>query len=434
MTKSNQYFLIIISLFYSNIIFSQEEEKITLQDYNNYIYNLDKSMIERFGSQRNQWVVKVYNGGNRQYLVTYMDMITQKIIEGPYNGNQHSVLSFENYKVWELERRKKEKDKIELQRKKEIKESLERKKRIEEEKLQKQKENILKERNNVLESKFDTRKFHEFFFGYDYEPGEYLFRYFKFKFIYNKEFITNDEIIEDEIEYIGDLVLEEFHSKSSSPLFKISIGVKDFFDESKIKYFINNIEVDFDLQLKGSKWSYVNKPLKHLKDLYNTNDYLFKNQIINDGFNFPFPIQHGRDFKNFKELIENFGFYNFLYKNRYKEVNEISRIINYLIVIENYRYGKEQFRPGYCIMDDDCLELENLEITTKKSSRNQFIVVINNKRKNRGFIYYINTKKGKVYRTARTFNHYTLKWESWDIRRLFIDDVSKILKGDLFIL
>ena len=148
MKKLHLYFLLIISILGSNIIYSQVNENITYEDFNNFVLSSDKYEMEKFASERNQMVVKIYNEGNRQYLVTYRNTYNGKMIQGIYKGNK--VFSFENYKVAELERRKrKEKERlenIEIEKKREEK----RKRKIREEKIRKEKEKINKVRSDIF--------------------------------------------------------------------------------------------------------------------------------------------------------------------------------------------------------------------------------------------------------------------------------------------
>ena len=68
-------------------------------------------------------VVKIYDEGNRQYLVTYRNIYNGKMIQGIYKGKK--VFSFEGYKVAELERRKRKENErlenIEIEKKREEK-------------------------------------------------------------------------------------------------------------------------------------------------------------------------------------------------------------------------------------------------------------------------------------------------------------------------
>ena len=93
MKNLHLYFILITSILGSNIIYSQVNENITYQDYNNFVLSVDKYKIGEFASERNFMVVKIYHEGNRQYLVTYRNIYNGKIINGIYNGNLYTILS-----------------------------------------------------------------------------------------------------------------------------------------------------------------------------------------------------------------------------------------------------------------------------------------------------------------------------------------------------
>jgi len=450
-----KFFIHVFVLLMGLSVFSQVNQKkqeslfgsdITIIDYENYISNVDRKMIRIFGAKKNQTVARIQHSGNRKYSVKYVDNFTGRITDGFYDGNQNDVLSYEKFKVWELERRKKEDEKrlkeIELLRKKKIRESEERKKKLEEERIRKEKQKIIDERRKVIE--YDEISFPYYFFFRDELPKDGMTeykvqRFFNFLFNVNENFLNEDQIVENKIEVIGDLIVEDIFSNSLYPFFKITIGVRDFFDDTKIKYFINNKEIDFDLGLKGSKW--INgskpwfKPLKHLKDLYKSEDYLFKNKIIYDGFNFSLPIKPYKDFQNFNELVDTYAFYNFLFKNRYKDSNSISRIINYLIANRIAKYpddsrlgGRNYDRVvGSCNVvayeiDDiiDCIgTLEISSVKVKKNIVRVDIERISSMHKD-DFTYYIDTKKSRVEILDNGSNKVILNK----------DDVSRILNGE----
>jgi len=117
--------VIFINLFCSNIMYSQLSDDPKLnedyiyQKYREMILDFDQSMIIQFGTQRGFGVSQIRHLGNRQYSVTYINLSTGKTLIGPYNGNQKSVISFEEFKEKEVIKRQEEikKEQLELERK-----------------------------------------------------------------------------------------------------------------------------------------------------------------------------------------------------------------------------------------------------------------------------------------------------------------------------
>ena len=381
----NSYYTVLLFFILSSSMYSQINENITYQDYNNHIYRIDRSMIERFGSQRNQMVVKIYNGGNRQYLVTYMDIFTQKMTEGPYDGNQHRVVSFENFKIEELERRKRREkerlEEIELERKKEE----ERKRKIKEEKIRKEKEKILNKRSKVLT--LYPRTFDEYFFFKNKETPKNFYKNFTLRFNVNDDFLKKDVVTTDQIENIGFLKLS---LRNGDPIFNIKIGVKNFFDDKNIVYYINDKEIRYDLGLKDGKWTKIDyKSSQHLqKNFFISDDKLFLDKTFSEEFNFPLPVTYKRSFNSFHELVLNFNYLKYLNNNRFKGNNRISKIINYIIVEDIV--SKNSF---YNSRSES--ETKNLNISTNKKGKWIYVEIL----KNNGF---------KIFK--RKFRIHSKKW------------------------
>lgn len=345
MKNLNLYFFILIGILGSNIIFSQVNENITYQDYNNYIYSIDRSMIERFGSQRNQMVVKIYNGGNRQYLVTYMDIFTQKMIEGPYNGNQHSVVSFERFKEEELERRKRREkerlEEIELERKKEE----ERKRKIREEKIKKEKEKINRVRTDIFSESYRGfwSEFKYYFFLNGEEPTccekTFTDSNLIIEFTPNDEFIKRDVILTDEIEEIGKLRVS-LEEDPNFEVFEITFGVKNLHDDSKIRYYVDGLESKYDFGLKGKRVDKMDyNPLNHLINFYSIKRNVYKE--FSDKFNLPFNTSI-EDFNDLNQFSRFYKYLKFLNEMKHSGINK--ELVNYTI-IENLG-NPNQFNGG----------------------------------------------------------------------------------------
>jgi len=118
--------VIFINLFCSNIMYSQLSDNPKLnedyiyQKYREMILNFDQSMINQFANQRGFGVSQIRHLGDRQYSITYINLYTGKILRGgTYNGNQKSVISFEEFKENEVIKRQEEikKEQLELERK-----------------------------------------------------------------------------------------------------------------------------------------------------------------------------------------------------------------------------------------------------------------------------------------------------------------------------
>lgn len=333
MKKLHLYFLLIISILGSNIIYSQVNENITYEDFNNFVLSSDKYEMEKFASERNQMVVKIYNEGNRQYLVTYRNTYNGKMIQGIYKGNK--VFSFENYKVAELERRKrKEKERlenIEIEKKREEK----RKRKIREEKIRKEKEKINKVRSDIFtRSSYGEKsnQFHYYFFLNGDEPerelrDKYIQNTFVINFIPNKEFISKEEIVSNEIEEIGILSIL-LKDDPTVKVFELRFGVKNLYDDSKIIYYVNGKESKYDFGLKGKRWYKMGKkPLNHLINFYSNKGNVYSE--FSDNFKLPFNLSI-KEFKNLNELSRLYKYLIFL--NEQKYTGENKELINYTII------------------------------------------------------------------------------------------------------
>ena len=110
-----RFIFFLINIFSFTNLFSQVNLNVTQQDYNKYIYDLDYSSAKRFADSNNQLITRFQQYDYRKYGITYYDLFTEKITESKWDKSKESVISFENFVSYEIQRRKdEEKERIRL--------------------------------------------------------------------------------------------------------------------------------------------------------------------------------------------------------------------------------------------------------------------------------------------------------------------------------
>lgn len=436
-------FTLLIFTINLNSIFSQEdknkqqsvqESDISIQDYYNYIYNVDKRKIKLFGSQRNQTVVSINEIGDRKYSVTYLDNFTSKITDGFYNGNQNRVLSFENFKGWEIERRKEEEEQRKIREKKRLEEiklerkrEVERKKKIREEKIKKEKERINSVRTRIFYNRgSEWKEFKYYFFLNGMEPIYSLKSNLIIEFIPNNEFIKRDVILTDEIEEIGKLIVT-LKEDPKFKVFEMVFGVKNLHDNSKLRYYVDGIESNYNFGLK----SIYNggKPLNHLINFYSVKGNVYKK--FSKKFNLPFNTSI-KDFDDLNDFSHNYRYLKFL--NEIKYTGKYKKLVNY-ITKEKVDYWKSSgYRYG------DWEPQHSYEIIDVKDSKKKFSWIIKQKSNNTVFTKYIfHKKKGVLFSRGShiLFNGNSdispsgkIKWNTYSYPDKGKEEISEIIKGN----
>jgi hypothetical protein len=369
MKKIKKYFFLYTIILGYNITYSQVDENITKQDYYVYVSNLCGRIIQNFGSSKNQTVVKISATGDRKYLVTYMDNFTQKMIVGPFDCNPYNVVSFEKFKVEELDRRKtREKQRledIEYERKKEE----ERKRQIRENKIREEKKRINKVRTDIFSKSYggSSNEFKYYFFYDGHEPfccENYYESNLVIEFSPNEEFIKRDVILKDEIEEIGKLRVS-IKEDPNFTVFEMIFGVKNLHDDSKIRYYVDGLESKFDFGLKGKRVDNMHyKPLNHLINFYSDKGRVYKE--FSDKFKLPFNLS----INEFNDLDEFSLFYTTLkYLNKIKYTGEYKELVNYTI-IKNLPYDERDLRVnrGKETSFYDRSSIEVIKIENKKKT------------------------------------------------------------------
>ena len=369
MKKLKKYIFLYTIILGFNITYSQVDENITKQDYYVYVSNLCGRIIQSFGSSKNQTVVKISATGDRKYLVTYMDNFTQKMTVGPFDCNPYDIVSFEKFKVEELDRRKRREkqrlEDIEYERKKEE----ERKRQIRENKIREEKKRINKVRTDIFSKSYggSLNEFKYYFFYDGHEPTcceNYYGSNLVIEFSPNDEFIKRDVILKDEIEEIGKLRVS-IKEDPNFTIFEMIFGVKNLHDDSKIRYYVDGLESKFDFGLKGKRVVKMHyKPLNHLINFYSEKGRVYKE--FSDKFKFPFNLS----INEFNDLDEFSLFYTTLkYLNKIKYTGEYKELVNYTI-IKNLPYDERDLRGnrGKETRVYDRSSIEVIKIENKKKT------------------------------------------------------------------
>lgn len=388
-------------LFISIVIYSASaySQEVTREDYGNYILETDSYHINRFAEERYFLVQRILHLGNRKYRVAYWNPNTGQRINGDYDGNQHYVVDFEQYVKDEKARRIKRKEQRRIAAENERKRQIELKKKEEEDRIRKEeervaeaKEKIIKARSKVLNNYTKASKgktniwagitrlnwLSQFLFK---DKVYVLEKSFKENFnltISNYEsFVNKDFVVENEVEDIG---IIELKTKDDFTILKAKIGVKNFFDDENIQYFINDKPIKYDLKLRELENTSLNN------NFFNSNSKsnLLKEEPFLGSLNFPFYLKPLRDFESLNDFCSKYPFYKYLRKNRFKGNDRISKIINYFIS-NNIDYWNE-YR-------------EDLIINVTEKGK-WVIVRIENLTDNGSYNYFrINTKKWVVQKT-----------------------------------
>ena len=189
--------------------------------------------------------------------------------------------------------------------------------------------------------------------------------------------MNKDFVVENEVEDIG---IIELKTKDDFTILKAKIGVKNFFDDENIQYFINDKPIKYDLKLRELENTSLNN------NFFNSNSKsnLLKEEPFLGSLNFPFYLKPLRDFESLNDFCSKYPFYKYLRENRFKGNDRISKIINYFIS-NNIDYWNE-YR-------------EDLIINVTEKGK-WVIVRIENLTDNGSYNYFrINTKKWVVQKT-----------------------------------
>ena len=156
MLKSESLLIYILFLFLvPNILNGQE---ITQQDYNRFIFEQDYNRAQQFASNRGAMVTSFKTIGNRKYHVLLYTIISEKQLETTYDYSNIPIMSFQEFKSYEIKRREEErKRKLEQ-------EEADKKRRLEEErkrKLEQERKERLKEQARIREQELKRERENE---------------------------------------------------------------------------------------------------------------------------------------------------------------------------------------------------------------------------------------------------------------------------------
>jgi hypothetical protein len=347
--------VLLFTLLISFIGYSQE---ITLNDYNNYVYQKDIDNISSFGISRGYVLTSVSSNG-RVYSVNFVNYNTGKELSTTYNYTNNPKINYNDFVNYETKRRKEEKLRKEEE---ENRKKLEEEERLRKEEEKRKREIILKRRNSISWKSFKDDLIHP--------NTSSSYSYLVFSYSENENFFNNHEITNKK-ELIGnvDIYLEKHL------LLSLRIEVENLFNNNTT-YYINNVNIGNnwyrfmfnDVLIDGMLNSMIlPKKIDNIKpNIFSslTNRY----NHVNNEVNIERYYNKESEFKiNFSQLMKDYilsEFINMFYNNNVVNLLD-KRIINYLI-INSYDNGFKNIKD---------FNIETLYVERKKKKEEILIKV-----------------------------------------------------------